>query len=84
LSISDLKLDLANDQFFTYKFYDEGETALTYQAVLPTGDDFFYHFVQSVEINGQYYFIRSRDGIEFTLKNVKDMRKILNSLEAVQ
>ena len=84
LSISDLKLDLANDPFFTYKFYDEGETSLTYQAVLPTGDDFFYHFVRSVEINNQYYFISSRDGSEFTLKNVTDMRKILNSLKAVQ
>lgn len=84
LSIADLKEELRDDQFFTYKFYDEGEKSLTYQAVLPTGDDFFYHFVQAVQINDQHYFIRSRDGVEFTLKNVKDMREILNSLKAVQ
>ena len=84
LSITDLKIDLADDQFFTYKFYDEGENTLTYQAVLPTGDDFYYHFAQTMQIDGQHYFIRSRDGVEFTLKNVKDMREILNSLKAVQ
>lgn len=84
LSIADLKTDLANDQFFTYKFYDEGENTLTYQAVLPTGDDFYYHFVQTVKLGEQHYFIRSRDGVEFTLKNVNDMREILNTLELVQ
>jgi len=84
LSITDLKIDLADDQFFTYKFYDEGENTLTYQAVLPTGDDFYYHFVKTMQIDDEHYFIRSRDGVEFTLKNVKDMREILNSLKAVQ
>jgi len=84
LSITDLKIDLADDQLFTYKFYDEGENTLTYQAVLPTGDDFYYHFVKTMQINGEHYFIRSKDGVEFTLNNIKDMRGILNSLKAVQ
>ncbi|NNE54808.1 MAG: hypothetical protein HKN32_02215 [Flavobacteriales bacterium] len=84
ISIASFKEELLHDQLFTYKFYDEADDNLIYQAVLPTGEGFFYHYAALKNINGNYYFVRSREGNEYTLSNVKDIREVVNTLEALK
>jgi hypothetical protein len=81
LSLADLRQELLDDQMFTYKFYDEGDHGFTFQQVLPNGQEFYYHFVMTTMIDGKHYFIQSNPDMEFTLKNVKDMKKAMLTLQ---
>ena len=79
-SIDEIKKELRNDLLFTYKFYDEGTDALLYQAVLPDGTDYLYQYVKTLEIDNTNYLMFSDKDSEFSLQQIKLIKKVINSV----
>lgn len=82
VDLDSFKQELLDDQLFLYKFFDEGEGVLSYQAILPTGEDHYYHLAKMCRVDGKNYFIQSSDEQDFTLLQIKEMKQVLASLES--
>ena len=82
-SIDDIKNDLRNDLLFTYKFYDEGTDALLYQAVLPDGTDYLYQYAKILKVNSKKFLLFSDTHGEFSLQQIKLIKKVINSVSSL-
>lgn len=80
LSIDDVKEELSNDQLFTYKYYDQGEHSLLYQAVLPDGTEYMYHFVKTIQVDNRSFVMRSAHDSEHTLRSIKLLKSVINTI----
>lgn len=83
VSIQDLKDELADDQFFSFKFFDETEKSMMYQPVLPDGQAFYYHYVEQLSFDSVEYVVRTSPSGEFALENIKNMKRTIQSLKPV-
>lgn len=83
-SIEDVKLELSNDQLFTYKYYDQGENSLLYQAILPDGTEYMYHYVKTIEVNQRKFVMRSKHDAEHTLRSVKLLKSVINNVVPIK
>lgn len=83
LDIEGLKAELADDQFFSYKFMDETETSMMYQPVLPDGQAFFYHYVEELTFDSVVYAVRTPATGEFALESIKKMKQCIQSIKPV-
>lgn len=81
LTMGQIKSDLNADQLFSYKFLDCGEDQLFYQAVLPTGEAYYFHFAASIMLEGERYLIRTNPISEFTKKDIELLIEAVNSIE---
>lgn len=79
-SLDALKNNLRSDQLFTWKFSEESDDGFVAQAVLPTGESYYYHFFYLKTIGEQSYLMRSREGSTFTLASVHTMRASAQAL----
>ncbi len=80
MSIADLKDELSNDQLFTYKYYDQGEHSLLYQAVLPDGTEYMYHYAKTMQVDERSFLLRSEQDSEHTLRSIKLLKTVINSI----
>lgn len=80
IGLGEIKNELLNDQLFSYKFYDEGDQALLYQAVLPNGKEYFFHYTCKQAFGDSEYLITTDKASEFSLQNINLMRNSINSL----
>lgn len=78
--VAEVKAELAEDQLFTWKFQDETDTGFIAQAVLPNGESHYFHMFTWISTTGRSYLVRSREGQNFTLADVRTMR---TSAEAI-
>ena len=72
--VAEVKAELAEDQLFTWKFQDETDTGFIAQAVLPNGESHYFHMYTWRSTAGRSYLVRSREGQNFTLADVRAMR----------
>ena len=84
LSIEDVKSELSNDQLFTYKYYDQGENSLLYQAILPDGTEYMYHYVKTIEVNQRKFVMRSEHDAEHTLRSIKLLKSVINNIVPIK
>lgn len=82
-SIDEIKEELRGDLLFTYKFYDEGTDALLYQAVLPDGTEYLYQYVRTIDVNNTKYLLSSDKDAEFSLQQIKLIKKVMNSVSSL-
>jgi len=79
MSLNDIKKELQGNQMFTYKFHEETDDGYIFQAVLPDGSTYFYNFLVQKTIGTTTYLFKNRDNEEFTLRDIKLMKKIAAS-----
>ncbi|MGB0425197.1 MAG: hypothetical protein ACPGED_12775 [Flavobacteriales bacterium] len=84
ISIDKIKQELRNDLLFTYKFYDEGTDALLYQAVLPDGTEYLYQYVKTLQVGDTSYLMFSDKDSEFSLQQIKLIKKVINSVSPLE
>lgn len=84
LSIEEVKSELNNDQLFTYKYYDQGENSLLYQAILPDGTEYMYHYVKTIEVNQRKFVMRSEPDAEHTLRSIKLLKSVINNVVPIK
>ena len=84
LTVRQMKSDLNSDQLFSYKFLECGEDQLFYQAVLPTGEAYYFHFAASVLLGGERYLLRTDPIGEFTKRDIELLMEAVNSIEMVK
>lgn len=80
MKLEEIKAELNDQQMFSYKFIDETREGFIFQAILPDGTAHYYNFITQKTINGKPYFIKNKDGVDFTLKTIKEMKKIAESI----
>lgn len=82
-NINNLKEELSDDQFFSYKFFDVTESSMMYQPILPDGTSFYYHYVEQLHFDSVIYTIRTTPTGEFSLESIKNMKKTILSIKPV-
>ncbi|MFZ6053449.1 hypothetical protein [Halocola ammonii] len=84
LTIRQMKSDLNSDQLFSYKFLECGEDQLFYQAVLPTGEAYYFHFAASLLLGGERYLLRTDPIGEYTKSDIELLMEAVNTIELIR
>lgn len=74
---------LSEDLLFNWTITEESPDGFVAQAHFPDGAAHYYHLFQVKSINGQRYFIRSRDGMNFTRKDVMEMKAAVEAISSI-
>lgn len=70
-------------ELFTWKTTEESDAGFIAQAVLPSGEVFYYHVFHRFHLGERDYWSRSRSGSTFTLEQVQEMRKCLEAVRQI-
>lgn len=74
---------LAEDLLFKWEISEESDHGFIAQARFPDGAAHYWHVFQVQTISGQPYFIRSREGSNFTRQDIMLMRESIEAMSAI-
>lgn len=75
-----LEAELKDDPLFTNTIVEREENSLVYQQVLPTGEAYFYHYVQVTDLEGTPFVMRSWSQGEFPMDGIQRMKHAARSI----
>jgi hypothetical protein len=84
MRLDEIKSELRNDQLFSYTIYGEGADAFTSQAKLPTGEPFSFSFYRRIQLGNSAFIVTTNLESEYTMDRVKQLKKLINSLQIIQ
>ena len=82
-SLNFIREDLAQNDLFEYIFFDAGDEAFFYEAVLPDGSSAGHHYIRSFEIGGVHFVAETPDNESYGYFVAHLAAKAINSLRTV-
>lgn len=81
ISLPQVKKELNDDALFQFKFYDEAQDELLYQAVLPDGTEMGFNWVKIVEAENAVYNLKTNPQSNFSRQNIRIIQEYLKTLK---
>lgn len=82
-SIQTLKAELNQEQLFDYVFHEEGDDALTYEGVLPSGESYCYHHCARLNLSGQTYKVSTAPEGVYSEQHIEWVKNCISSMHSV-